>query len=212
MRRFLVLLKNIISLPLRMLTHVSIFAILQDTEVDKTAAISFGVKFYRSKLGKYSYINRGCFITDTEIGNYCSIAMGCQIGGTSHPLDWVSTSPVFHKWENIMKKNFSRHEFMIFQKTKIGNDVWIGTNTLIKAGVTIADGAVIGMGSIVTKDIGPYEIWVGNPAKMIKKRFNDETIEKLLKLQWWNWDDDLIKQSAQYFNNVNKFLNMEGSR
>ncbi len=208
MRRVLVLLKNVLSLPGRLFSHIAFFCILQDAEVDKTAAICSGVKFYRGKLGRYSYVGSNSFVTDTNIGNFTSISTDCYIGGTSHPIDWVSTSPVFHKWENIMKKNFARHEFEIFKKTTIGNDVWIGNRVIVKAGVTIGDGAVIGMGSVVTKDIGSYEIWAGNPAKMIRKRFDEETIKKLRKIQWWFWDDAIIEKKAKDFNNIVSFIKL----
>ena len=200
------LLKNIFSLPERLFTHISLLCVLQEASVDKTAAICTGVKFYRGKIGKYSYIGNNSFVIDTDIGNFTSISTDCYIGGTSHPTDWVSTSPVFHKWGNIMKKNFSYHEFEIFKKTVIGNDVWIGNRVMIKAGVKIADGAVVGMGSIVTKDIGPYEIWAGNPAKFIRKRFDDETINELLNTEWWNWDDEKIAEHADKMNNIENFL------
>ena len=101
--------------------------------------------------------------------------------------------------------NFSNNDYNPYKETVIGNDVWIGTHCLIKSGVTIADGAVIGMGSVVTKDVGPYEIWAGNPAKLIRKRFDDETIDKLLKSQWWNWDDRKIQKCADSFNSVESF-------
>ncbi|QYF84820.1 CatB-related O-acetyltransferase [Brevibacterium sp. PAMC21349] len=206
MRRLLVLLKNISSLPSRLFNNISLIAILQAVEIDKTAAVCSGVKFYRGKLGKYSYIGNSSFVIDATIGNFTSIAPDCYIGGTSHPIEWVSTSPVFHKWENIMKKNFARHEFEIFQKTTIGNDVWIGNKVLVKAGVNIADGAVIGMGSVVTKDIGPFEIWAGNPARMIKKRFDDESIGRLLESQWWSWDDAKIENFSNDFTSIEQFI------
>ena len=199
MRRQLVLLKNILSLPKRLVSHIALFCVLQEAVVDKTAAICSGVRFYRGKIGKYSYIGNNSFVSDTDIGCFTSISTDCYIGGTSHPTDWVSTSPVFHKWENIMKKNFARHEFEIFKRTTIGNDVWIGNRVMIKAGVKIADGAVIGMGSIVTKDIGPYEIWAGNPARLIRKRFDDETIDAFEKMKWWEWDDNTIEKYAEKF-------------
>ena len=199
MRRLLVLLKNILSLPKRLVSHSALFGVLQEAVVDKTAAICSGVRFYRGKIGKYSYIGNNSFVSDTNIGNFTSISTDCYIGGTSHPTDWVSTSPVFHKWENIMKKNFARHEFEIFKRTTIGNDVWIGNRVMIKAGVKIGDGAVIGMGSIVTKDIGPYEIWAGNPARLIRKRFDDETIDAFEKMKWWEWDDNRIEKCADKF-------------
>ena len=196
MRRLLVLLKNILSLPKRLASHIALFCVLQEAVVDKTAAICSGVRFYRGKIGKYSYIGNNSFVSDTDIGNFTSISTDCYIGGTSHPTDWVSTSPVFHKWENIMKKNFARHEFEIFKRTTIGNDVWIGNRVMIKAGVKIGDGAVVGMGSIVTKDIRPYEIWAGNPARLIRKRFDDETIDRFEKMKWWEWDDSEIEKYA----------------
>lgn len=206
MRRINVFLKNLFSLPLRLFSKVSIFAIIQSSKINKNSAISSGVKFYRSSIDKYSYIGRNSFIIDTEIGKFCSIAPGCNIGGTGHPIEWVSTSSVFHKWENILKKNFSRHEYDIFSKTRIGNDVWIATNSMIKAGVSISDGAIIGMGSVVTKNVGPYEIWAGNPAKCIRKRFDDETIKLLLDMKWWDLSDENLTEKAKYFNNVNSLV------
>lgn len=206
MRRLGVLLKNIFELPGRLFSHVALFCVLQDVRIDKTAAICSGVRFYRGKIGKYSYIGNNSFVTDTDIGNFTSISTDCYIGGTSHPVAWISTSPVFHKWDNIMKKNFARHEFEIFSRTSIGNDVWIGNRVMIKAGIKIADGAVVGMGSVVTKDIGPYEIWAGNPARMIRKRFPEEVISQLSDIAWWNWDDSKIELYADKMTDYKLFL------
>ena len=206
MRQLLILIKAILKIPARIFSKISIFALVVDSIVDKTVAICTGARVYRTCIGKYSYIGRSSFVTNANIGNFCSIAGNVNIGGTSHMLDWVSTSSVFHRWENILKKNFSFHEYDIFKTTEIGNDVWIATNAMIKAGVKIADGAVVGMGAVVTKDIGPYEVWAGNPARLIKKRFDDGTIEKLLELKWWNFDDEQIEKYAQYFNDTKSFL------
>ncbi len=207
MRRLWVLLKNIFFIPFRLLfTNISVFAALQNSTVHKKAAICSFSKFYRSEIGKYSYVGTHTFITNTHIGNFTSISGNCYIGGTCHPLNWVSSSPVFHKWENILHTNFAKFEYDIFQETYIGNDVWIVEACKIKAGVHIADGAVIGMGSVLTKDVGPYEIWAGNPAKLIRKRFDDETIEKLLNTRWWNFDEDKVFKYAKTFNNPNEFL------
>ncbi len=209
MRRLLVLLRNLICLPGRIFSHISLFCILQDSIIDKTAAICSGVRFYRGKIDRYSYIGNNCFVCDTDIGKFTSISTDCYIGGTSHPIEWVSTSPVFHKWENIMKKNFAYHDFPIFHRTVIGNDVWIGNRVMVKAGIRIGDGAIIGMGSVVTKDVGAYEIWAGNPARMIRKRFPEETIIQLQQIKWWDWNDESIQEHADLFNDVDRFVRKE---
>lgn len=174
--------------------------------IDRTAKVCSGSNIMNVQIGKYSYIGNFCTINYTDIGKFCSIADNCIIGGASHPLDWVSTSPVFLNGKNIMKKNFSKHEYNPIFHTVIGNDVWIGNNVLIKGGLVIADGAVIGMGSIVTKNIGPYEIWAGNPAKFIKKRFSEKIIADLLDLKWWDFSEERIYEKAFLFNDVQEFI------
>lgn len=208
MRRLLILIKNIIAIPYRFLfTEISIFSVLQESKVDRNAAICKGCRFYRSEIGKYSYVGNNTFINNTKIGNFSSISGDCCIGNPSHPTDWVSTSPVFHRWENILHRNFSRHEYSIFQDTYIGSDVWIGQGVFIKAGVKIHNGAVVGMGSIVTKDVPPYEIWAGNPARKINDRFDDKIKNSLIKSKWWEWDDSKIASQAHLFNKPELFLN-----
>lgn len=201
MRRLFVLLQNIISIPKRIFcTHVSVFAILQNSTYEKGAAICKGVKFYRSRIGRYSYIGGNTFVNNTSIGSFTSISSNCYIGGTSHPISWVSTSPVFHRWGNIMHTNFGHIDYDIFADSYIGNDVWIGERCLVKSGVRIGDGAVVGMGSVVTKDIPPYQIWAGNPAHFIRNRFDEETIQQIEQLEWWKWDEEKLKKYGEYFN------------
>lgn len=178
-----------------------------NSEVDSTARCDIGCNVSNSKMGKYSYIGEYTSLSTVEVGSYTSISSGCTIGGGAHPIDWVSTSPVFTSHRSILRANLAYHSFNPYKVIKIGNDVWIGSNCMIKSGVTISDGAIIGMGSVVTKDVGPYEIWAGNPAKLIRKRFDDETINKLLDIQWWNWNEDKISEKAEYMNNVELFLN-----
>ena len=127
------------------------------------------------------------------IGNFCSIADKIDIFvGGEHAWQWVSTFP----FGIVSKDSFpvtpvdgvSRG----IEPVVIGNDVWIGHNVTILSGVTIGDGAVIAANAHVYKDIGPYEIWGGNPAKFIRKRFSDYTINALLHIQWWNKSDEEI--------------------
>ena len=202
MRRLLILFKNIFKIPIKIKNHISPFTVIQNSIIDKHASLSSGVKFYRSKIGRYSYVSNNSFVSDVEIGNFTSISSNCYIGGASHPIDWISTSPVFHRHENRMNKNFSDNDFDIFKRTVIGNDVWIGNGVIIKAGVSIGDGAIVGMGSVVTKDIGDFEIWAGDPAKFIRLRFDDKIIDLLKEKKWWYFSDEKILKYGNYFNDV----------
>lgn len=174
--------------------------------VDKKSYISTGCTVYCSNISKYSYLGFDTSVVYAEIGKFCSIADNVKIGAASHPMDWVSTSPVFCKGRNCLRKNFSNEEFNPYITTKIGNDVWIGQAALIKSGVNIGDGAIIGMGSVVTKDIPPYEIWAGNPARLIRKRFDDEIINELLNISWWDHDEIWIESHCTLFTKPEEFV------
>ena len=182
-------------------------ASILNSEIHKSSKIESGTSFINSKMSKYSFCGYDCEIMNTEIGSYCSIANNVIIGGAMHPLDWVSTSPVFYSGRDSVKMKFSTFDRPKDIVTIINHDVWIGQYCLIKQGVTIGTGAVIGMGSVLTKDVPPYEIWAGNPAKFIKKRFDEETIEKLLAGKWWNKSDDEMRKLAKKIREVKKFVN-----
>ena len=180
---------------------------LKDCKIHKTSKVCAGSHLVNVSIGKYSDIGYDCTIINTEIAAFCSLGANIIIGGASHTIDWVSTSPVFNENKDHLPKKFSNHKFNLESKNIIGNDVWIGNNVLIKSGVCVGDGAVIGMGSVVTKDVPPYEIWGGNPAKLIKNRFDENEKKELLKIKWWSWEDDKILIYAKYFNNVSELIN-----
>ena len=180
-------------------------AAIYESTVDRSASIGNGAQIYQSSIGRYTYIFNSKVI-NAQVGSFCSIAEDCTIGGGAHPVTWVSTSPVFYLGKNSLHKNFSENEFKEYICTIIGNDVWIGSKCLIKGGVTIGDGAIIGMGSVVTHDVPPYEIWAGNPARCIRKRFDEETIKQLLGISWWNWDEEKLRELGDSFNSLEEFL------
>lgn len=130
-----------------------------------------------------------------SIGKYCSIAADVSILlGSGHNTQWVTTYPIRikHKLPGALKDGHPMGKGNV----TIGNDVWIGRGSFIMSGVTIGDGAVIAANSMVVKDVAPYSIVGGNPAKFIKNRFSEEQIAALLQIQWWNWPDDKVKQEV----------------
>lgn len=185
---------------------------VKSSTIDKKSKIGRGNNIINLKMNKYSYIGNDCIIVNSEIGSFCSIANNCIIGGASHPIDWLSSSPVFYDGKNILNKNFSENKFNSYSNTYIGNDVWIGNNVLVKSGVRIGDGAIVGMGSVVTKNVGEYEIWAGNPARLIKKRFSDSTILKLKNSKWWEFSEENIYAIADYTNNLEEVLKIIDER
>lgn len=146
------------------------------------------------KIGRGSY----CDITtevrtnETIIGKYCSIAGNVIIGIGDHPINWLSTSPYFyHAFLGWRDKPEFRNTVI---PSVIGNDVWIGQNAMIKAGVTVGNGAIVAAGAVVVKDVPPYAIVGGVPAKLIRYRFSEQQISDLEDLKWWDLDEEIIKK------------------
>jgi len=126
------------------------------------------------------------------IGDYCSIAVGVEFAlGGNHRADWVSTYPFRVLWglPGAWTDGHPRPE----RDTVVGNDVWIGTGVLVLPGVSIGDGAVVGARAIVARDVAPYAIVVGNPAREVRRRFSSEQIEALLALRWWDWPEEKVR-------------------
>lgn len=150
--------------------------------------------------GKYSYgspIIHDWNIPDFKlnVGNFCSIAANVHVYlNGNHRHDWVTTYPFGHINSNVFN-NFNGVGHPSGKgDVVIGNDVWIGNNATIMSGITIGDGAVVACNSHVVKNVEPYSMVGGNPARLIKYRFTQEQIEKLLEIKWWNWDDKKINK------------------
>lgn len=161
------------------------------------------------ELGRGTYTGTNTIIKSSNIGKYCSISWNVSIGGLNH--NYRNVSMYTDYW---IKRTFGINMKCGTNplKTIIGNDVWIAAGVTILEGVTIGDGSVIGAGAVVTKDIEPYSIVTGVPGKTIKKRFNDEIIEALEKIKWWDWDEEKIKNNIDFITNepdikeLSKFL------
>lgn len=169
-----------------------------------------------TEVGYGSYLNNDCDFTDTIIGKYTSIGTGVRTVLGSHPLDrHAALHPAFYNKSGAMGYTYttedSYDEYKFIDKDRkiqvvIGNDVWLGDDVRILSGVSIADGCVIGCGSIVTKDTVPYGIYAGAPAKLIRKRYDDETINALMSLKWWDKGEDFIREHIEEFNDVSGIL------
>jgi acetyltransferase-like isoleucine patch superfamily enzyme len=166
------------------------------------------VKISNCIIGDYVYVSENTIIRNTTIGRFCSIGPGCRIGPTRHPTNYISTFPAFFSTRKQCQFTFSdKNYFQEILPCNIGNDVWIGSDSIVMDGVVIGDGAIIAAGSVVTKNVGVYEIVGGVPAKLIRKRFADNQIEMLLDFKWWDKDYQWLKTNFRLFNKPIQFFN-----
>lgn len=184
---------------------VSILTRIDDMSVVcKNSRIYGGSQIFQSHIGSYSYVANNSQVICATIGRYCSIADNVIIGPGNHTLSNISTSPIFTESRNALGIQWSDDtKVEPFRPVSIGNDVWIGSRAIIMGGITIGNGAVVGAGAIVTKDVPSYAIVGGVPAKVIRYRFSQDVIERLEEIKWWNMAEDKLKSCLSIFQKEN---------
>lgn len=190
-------LKKTLSISTRYVT-LTLFSFQFNKPGSEAIFMNKNPEYAEYSIGRFSYGQSTVLrITPDQgqlsIGSFCSIAQGVIIvlaAAGSHKTDWITTFPFMQLF-----KDFNQLSLPPIEKCDvvIGNDVWIGMNATLLSGVRIGDGAVIGMSSVVTRDVLPYSIVAGNPARLIEMRFDEETINRLLRIKWWEWDLERIK-------------------
>lgn len=181
---------------------------VRDTTFGDHVLISERCELYRSNLGSHTYVAEGTCINDSDLGKFCSIGPRSMIGLAQHPSrGFVSTHPAFYLSAPHRNLDFVHtNRFAGFVRTTIGNDVWLGANTNIKGGLTIGDGAIVGAGAVVTKDVPPYAIVAGVPARIIRFRFTEDQIVRLQRFKWWDRDESWLIKHVELFADADQFL------
>ncbi len=158
-----------------------------------------------TSLGRFSYINSSSVVENCTIGSFTSVGPNVRIGGFGrHSTEWISTHPSFFSIRGQVSLFFSdKNYFEEYLPVTIGNDVWIGEGSMILDGVSVGDGAILAAGCVVTKDVRPYEIVGGVPARNIRFRFSQDEIDTLRRSEWWNRDIDFFRKNAGLFRSRN---------
>ena len=174
-------------------------------EFEAGATLDAGSAIFGSKVGRWTYFGKNAFVIFSDVGAFCSIAANVVIGGGRHPTERVTTSPQFYSaghdnpW-GAYADGLPRREEL--PRTSVGNDVWIGYSAVVLPGVRVGDGAVIGAGAVVTRDVEPYSVVAGVPAMGLRKRFAPDDVDWLLGLRWWDWPDARLREMRPHFSSI----------
>ena len=184
---------------------ISVFSLFDTkTSIHKTSRISRFSVLRNTIIESYTFLAYNSDLVNCKIGSFCSISKNVTIGAAIHPTNFISTSPIFYRERNALKSKWVNGLLFPDESlmTEIGNDVWIGMNVTIMGGLTIGNGAIIAAHSVVTKDVPPYAIVAGVPAKVIRYRFTEKQICMIQSLKWWKLNPEILKHNTLLFSTV----------
>lgn len=190
-------------------------ATVTDCDLGEYTEIATGAQLTESSLGDYSYIMERCDIIYTDIGKFTNIASDVRINPGNHPMEWVSQHHFLYRCRLYGFRDGDNSAFFDWrkrQRVSIGNDCWIGHKAIILPGITIGNGAVVAAGAVVTKDVAPYTVVAGVPAKPVSKRFPKQIWQALEETAWWDWDHQTLKERMDDFYDIRKFLQLYGEK
>ena len=173
-----------------------------DTQFGRYVEIGRATRLAHSEIGDYSYCDRWCDIANTQVGKFSNIAASVRIGATDHPMEKASLHHFHYRAGDYFDEAEDDADWFAFRRSRrtvIGHDTWLGHGAQVRPEVTIGHGAVVAGGAIVTRDVAPYMIVAGIPAKPLRRRFSESIAARMEELAWWDWPHDRLQASLKDF-------------
>lgn len=195
--------------------HIDPSAVLEKVTLGQYTEVAAGARLTETILDDYSYVMERCEIIYSSIGKFSNIASDVRINPGNHPIEWVSQHHFLYRLRQYGfadEDNESFFGWRRLQKVTIGHDTWIGHKAIILPGISVGNGAVVAAGAVVTREVKPYSVVAGVPAKPLRSRFPEAVCKVLEEMAWWDWDHQTIKARIDNFYDIRRFISLYGSK